>query len=92
MRYTIQQASRDFHLGILKGFNFVQVPMLNGWSVQFESNLGMLGNPYLTGSRSDDPRIFNTLNSALSTVRSVGFKADFFGFRQTNHNCPISKK
>ena len=81
MKYTIQQATRDFHLGILKGFNFVEVPMLNGWAIQFEANLGMLGNPYLTGSRSADPRIFTTLKSALSTVRKTGFKADYFGFR-----------
>jgi hypothetical protein len=71
---TIAQAKRDFEIGYLTEFSLKRWPLAGlGWFVW----LGK-GNAagWLVDARSKEPREFKTLDAAVSSLESIGFRID----------------
>ena len=72
--YTMEQAKRDFTLGYLTKYEIHRQPLDSaGWSVVLSdgSNRGAL-----VDARTRSPRVFKTLDAAVSAVEQVGFSVD----------------
>ena len=72
--YTMELAKRDFSLGYLVSFEIHRQPLdKNGWMVVLSdgSNSGPLSD-----ARSRQPRVFKTLDAAVSALEQVGFSVD----------------
>lgn len=71
---TIAQAKRDFEIGYLTEFSLRRWPLAGmGWFVW----LGK-GNAagWLVDARTKQPREFKTLDAAVSSLESIGFKVE----------------
>jgi hypothetical protein len=74
LKYTMDQAKRDFELGYLVKYEFHRVPLdKTGWLVVLSdgSNVGQLAD-----ARTKTPRVFKTLDAAINSVEQIGFSVD----------------
>ena len=71
---TLAQAKRDFEIGYLTKFNLRRLPLAGlGWFVWLgEGN----GAGWLVDARTKQPREFKTLDAAVSSLESIGFKVE----------------
>ena len=72
--YTMELAKRDFQLGYLQSYEIHRHPLgKSGWSVLLSdgSNTGLLSD-----ARTRQPRVFKTLDAAVSAIEQVGFSVD----------------
>ena len=72
--YTMATAKEHFHLGLLSGFGIERLPMGGGWSVLLESR--KTSTRPLLDARQKQPRVFKTLDAAVSAVEEIGFKVE----------------
>lgn len=77
MAWTVAEAKKDFDRGLLTGFEVHDSsPILSSeqhWSVSFTVKLGAAGP--LVDAREKNPRQFRNLDSVVTTLRSIGFRA-----------------
>lgn len=70
---TMAQAKRDFQIGYLTKYHIERVPMASGWMLYLgEGNAA----GWLVDARTKEPRIFKTLDSAVSALESIGFEVN----------------
>ena len=78
MKYTIQQAKRDFELGYLKNYQVERCPMrLNQWRV-YVFDLGD-NQGVLVDFRTKNERHFKSIDAAVSALESIGFEINILG-------------
>jgi len=72
---TIAQAKRDFEIGYLTQYRIERAPMQAepGWMVHLGQ--GMAAG-WLVDARSQEPRVFKTLDAAVSSLVSIGFEVN----------------
>lgn len=71
MMNTLGQAKRDFDLGYLTKYRIERSPMGEGWMVHLgEGNAA----GWLVDARTKEPRVFKSLDSAVSTLEQIGFR------------------
>lgn len=68
---TLAEAKRDFEIGSLIGYSFDRLPLDGEWTVTLRLQ-GFLVT--LVDARDKKVRYFKSLDSAVSTVESIGFK------------------
>lgn len=70
-KYTVNGARFAFSCGYLTRFRIERDPFGSGWLVILGA-----GNSegHLVDSRKKNPRIFSTLDGAINTVESIGFR------------------
>ena len=79
MKYTIQQAKRDFDLGYLTNYSIERTAMeLNSWRLILGkgNSLGIL-----VDHRTKQERLFKTADAAISALESIGFKVNQLGYK-----------
>lgn len=72
--YTMELAKRDFERGYLAKYEIHRQPIdRHGWTVVLSDgpNSGTL-----VDARTKSPRIFKTLDAAVSAVEQIGFSVD----------------
>jgi hypothetical protein len=71
--YTLAQAKRDHQIGYLTAYAFERSPLSRCWMVALGS-----GNArgWLTDARSNTPREFKSLDSAVSAIEQIGFEVN----------------
>ena len=69
--WTMEQAKRDFQFGFLDSFHIERVNDV--WRVQLR---GGSASGVLVDAREKKPRLFKSLDSAVSAVEQIGFKVD----------------
>ena len=78
MKYTIQQAKRDFELGYIRSFRVERAPMeYQTWRVylfDMGDNQGVL-----VDFRTKNERHFKTIDAAVSALESIGFEINLLG-------------
>jgi len=67
---TVAHAKRNFEFGFLTGFNLDRVP--GGWLCAIRQK-GYTFDLFLLDARNQQPRLFKTLDAAVSAAESVGF-------------------
>lgn len=73
-KWTVALAKRDFQIGRLSGFSLERSPLGSGWVVLFRAPNS---NGPLVEARDHKPRIFKTLDAAVSALEGVGFKVNY---------------
>lgn len=73
-KWTVALAKRDFEIGRLTAFSLERVPMGSGWNVVFRAPNS---NGPLVDARSHEPRVFKTLDAAVTALEGIGFKVEF---------------
>ena len=69
---TMEQARRDFSLGLLTAALLVRVPMSKGeWSLRLSGARGDAG--MLLDLDTLQPRIFHSLDKAVDAIEQIGF-------------------
>lgn len=71
MNRTMSVAKHEFEIGYLKSFSIDRHPLSDGWWVMLGSS-GARG--FLCDARTKEPRLFKSLDGAVSAVESIGFK------------------
>lgn len=72
--YTLDLAKRDFSLGYIVSFEIHRQPLdKTGWLVMLSD--GRNSGP-IRDARSRQPRVFKSLDSAVSAIEQVGFSVD----------------
>lgn len=74
---TVAHAKRNFEFGVLKGFS-IDVT-IGGWLVVLDQAGYSIRLPLLD-ARNHQPRVFKTLDAAVSAAASVGFNVDSLRF------------
>ena len=70
---TMAQAKRDFQIGYLSRYHLKRAPMGGGWLLHLgEGNAA----GWLVDARSKEPRVFKTLDSAVSALETIGFQVN----------------
>jgi len=75
--WTIVQAKRDFDNGLFKAFRIDRT--MGGWVVALQGS-GKLGEGFLLDARNKEPRVFKSVNGAVSTLGKIGFQVDSIGY------------
>jgi len=77
MQWTLVEARKDFERGLLTGFEIHDSsPILSNeqlWSITLSAKIG--GPGALVDTREKTPRQFRNLDSVITTLRSIGFRA-----------------
>lgn len=69
---TMEQARRDFSLGLLTGAVLLRVPMSQGeWTVRIAGARGDAG--MLLEVQTLEPRVFHSLDKAVAAIEQIGF-------------------
>lgn len=68
---TVAHAKRNFEFGFLVGARLDRAP--DGW-ICLLSQKGYSIDLFLLDARNHAPRVFKTLDAAISTVESIGFR------------------
>lgn len=69
--HTMAQAKRDFQIGYLTKWRIERAPMVDGWMIQLgEGN----GRGWLADARSKEPRVFKSIDGAVSALEQIGFE------------------
>lgn len=70
MEWTLAQAKREFALGLIVSYDLERAILGAGWHLMLRtaSDVG-----YLVDARDKSPRLFKSLDSAVSAVEAVGF-------------------
>jgi len=73
--WTMEQAKRDFRFGFLDSFHIERVNdgVNDVWRVRLR---GGSASGVLVDAREKKPRLFKSLDSAVSAVEQIGFKVD----------------
>lgn len=74
--HTMAQAKRDFTIGYLTRWHIERVPMGGGWRVELGTGNG---RGWLADARTKEPRVFKSLDGAVSAVEQIGFEVNFLG-------------
>lgn len=74
--WTLANAKRDFRIGYLEEFWIDRAVLGAGWQVRLK---GGARHGWLVDARSQTPRIFQTLEAAVSSVEKIGFKVISLG-------------
>lgn len=74
--FTMAQAKRDFHDGLLTDFGLERYGVPGGgWNVLLR---GPARCGPLVDARSHEPRVFRTCDAAVSALEQIGFRIDGF--------------
>lgn len=76
MNKTMAVAKHDFEIGYLDRYAIERSPMGDGWMLDLGS-----GNSrgWLVDARSKEPRVFKSLDGAVSALEQIGFKVLLLG-------------
>jgi len=75
MDWKMDQAKRDFQNGLLVGYEIQRAPMSAGrWQVALRTDSTVKG--YLIDARRKAPRLFATLDAAVSELERIGFRVE----------------
>lgn len=67
---TLDQAKRDFKIGYLNTWRIQRAP-LGGFMLDLGEGLA---RGWLVDARTKEPRVFKSLDSAVSTLETIGFE------------------
>lgn len=70
---TMALARRDFEMGYLKDWRIERSPLQNGWNIYLYGT-GVSSRGPLVDSRTKQPRLFKTLEAAISILEEIGFQ------------------
>lgn len=76
----IVNARQFFNLGMYSGWEMYRNPMGEGWVLVLVTKLEKR-RMVLIPQRSEQPKVFRTVEAALRAVESIGFQVD--GFRSS---------
>lgn len=71
--WTMVQAKRDFEIGYLTDFHVTRAALGDGWNLMLR---GGTNRGSLVDARSKSPRVFKTLDAAVSALEQIGFKVE----------------
>ena len=71
LAHTMAQAKRDHRVGYLTRWRIEKTPEGVGWRVELGAGNG---RGWLADARSKEPRVFRSLDGAVSALEQIGFE------------------
>lgn len=72
--HTMAQAKRDHEIGYLTRWRIERAPEgQEGWRVELGAGVGC---GWLADARSKEPRVFKSLDGAVSSLQQIGFEVN----------------
>jgi hypothetical protein len=71
-QYTVAAAKMLFRAGAFRSFSIDRAPMVDGWVLSLFNDQG--ASFPVVDARTKQPRVFKSLDGAVSTGESIGFK------------------
>lgn len=71
MIFTMAEAKRDLSVGYLSEFSVQKQQSSSGWTIWLKGAAGIDGT--LVNQRDKSPRVFKTLDAAISALNDIGF-------------------